>query len=77
VRLEDLRQFRPAARKGRQALPRRAHLQRIEWTARLSQVVTGDVHVSLRRSQAAMAEQCLDRPHVHPGFQQMSRKTVA
>jgi hypothetical protein len=63
---EDLRQLRRAALTGRHCLSRRGLPQRIERTPRLSQIVARHVGVTLRRTQAAMAEQSLDRSHVDP-----------
>jgi hypothetical protein len=40
-------------------------------------VVLGHVSVALRRLQAAMPEQNLNRAHVHAVLQQVGRETVA
>lgn len=63
---ENLRQFRRAALTGRHCLSRRDLPQRIERAPRLPQIVSRHVGVTLRRTQAAMAQQSLDRSHVDP-----------
>src|SRR6266581_7771896 len=52
-------------------------LQGVQRAARLTQVVARDVGVALRRAQAAVAQQGLDRPHVDSRLQEMRRKGVA
>lgn len=63
---ENLRQLRRAALTGRHRLSRRDLPQGIERAPRLAQIVARHVDVTLRRTQAAMAQQSLDRSHVDP-----------
>ena len=74
---EDLRQLRRAALPGRHdAISCVESLQGVERTARLAQVVAGHVRVALRRSQAAVAQQGLDRAYVHARFEELRGKAV-
>lgn len=36
----------------------------------------GDMEVTAGRAQAPMAQQELDAPQIHPGFEEMRRETV-
>ena len=65
---KDLGQVGRAARRGRQATTPAVLLQRIQWAARLAQIVAGHVHVALCGAQTAMPQQGLDRSDVHAGL---------
>ncbi len=77
VYLQDLRQLRRAAFRGRQGLPRRDRPQGIERAPRLSQVIARHVGVALRGFQTAVAQQGLDRPYVYSRLQKVRRKAMS
>ena len=77
VRLENCRQLRRAARLGRHHLPRLGLPQRVQRAARVLEVVARHVGIALRRVQTAMAQERLDRSHVHARLQELRGKAVA
>src|SRR5436190_2835901 len=78
VSSKNLGQLWGAVLRDRHRLVRSRRLaQSIERTGRRPQVVSGDVRVALRRAEASMTEQGLDRPRAHARLHQMCREAVA